>query len=70
MNAIIIRFEGSSAICRKETNSLINIKRTLIPSAAKEGDVLEIIGDKVSINAIETRKKREKVQSLMEDILS
>lgn len=69
MNAIIIRFEGHLAICRKETKTIIEINRNLLPANAEEGDVLQIIGRKISINTLETSKRKDRVKELWDDIL-
>lgn len=70
VNAIIIRFEGPLAVCRGDDKSIIEIKRFLLPMGTEEGDVLEIKDDKVSINVEETARRKRKVESLFEDILS
>lgn len=70
VNAIIIRFEDSIAVCRKESKALIQINRNLLPAGTKEGDVLEIIGKRVSINLIETNKRRNRTAALIRDIMS
>lgn len=68
MNAIVIRFEGPFAVCRKESKTMFEVKRNLLPIGVQEGDIIEIIGSKVSINLAETRKLKEKVEALINDI--
>jgi hypothetical protein len=68
VNAIIIRFEGPFAVCRRESKTMFEVKRNLLPIETQEGDILEIIGNKISINLAETRKLKEKIQALINDI--
>ena len=70
MNAIIIRFEGPLAVCRKDDKSIFDIKRFMLPNSAKEGDVLKITEDKISIDMAETEKRQKRVEALLEDICS
>ena len=49
VKVVIIRFEGPYAVCKKRDGSMMDIKRIKLPVGAKEGDVLNIDADKVSI---------------------
>lgn len=69
MNAIVIRFEGSSAICRKESRAIFEIRRGLLPLGTEEGDVLEIFGSSISRNFSEMGKRRNRIEELLKDIL-
>jgi hypothetical protein len=70
MNVVIIRFEGSSAVCRKDTNVIIRIERGLLPLHTEEGDVLKVFGRRITTNYLETRKRRTRISELLNDILS
>ena len=70
VNAIVIRLEDSVAVCRKESKSIIEINRNLLPPGTKEGDVLQIIGKRISIDLAETSKRRNKTKALIDDIMS
>lgn len=70
MNAIIIRFEGPLAICRQDDKAILEIKRFRLPLGTEEGDVIQIVDGKVSINSEETSRRKKKVQALMDDIFS
>lgn len=70
MNVVIIRFEDSCAVCRKESKAIIKIKRGLLPLGAEEGDVLEIMGSRISRNFFETRKRKNKIEELLKDVLA
>lgn len=57
MKVIIDRFEGPYAVCEKEDGTMMDIKRINIPMNVKEGCVLNIEGDSVTIDKEETEKR-------------
>ncbi len=63
MRVIIDRFEGDYAVVELEDRSTANLPRSLVPSSAREGDVLVIEIDR---NMTEERRKRN--QKLMEEL--
>lgn len=68
MEVIIDRFEGNFAVCEKNNREMIDIHKEKLPPNVKEGDVLTILGDNITINP-EKRKAREKrIQNLMNDL--
>lgn len=68
MNVIIDRFEGKFAVCEKEDRTMIDIKKSKIPSIAKEGDILSIDNDVIIIDIEKTEKKRREIENLTEDL--
>ena len=60
MKVIIDRFEGEFAVCEKEDRKIIDIEISKLPSNAKEGDVLNISNDTITIEVEETEKEEEK----------
>ncbi|MBW9146613.1 DUF3006 domain-containing protein [Clostridium sp. CM027] len=68
MKIIIDRFEGLYAVCEKEDRTMIDIKRITLPSQAKEGDVLIINNNTITIDINETEKRRKEIQKLTEDL--
>lgn len=68
MEAVIDRFEEGFAVCEKEDGTLINIKKSLIPIDAKEGDVLLIDGDNIQIGINETLKRIKDIELLTKDL--
>ena len=44
MKLIIDRFEGEYAVCEKKNRRMINIHKIKLPSEAREGDVVKIVG--------------------------
>lgn len=65
---IIDRFEGKYAICEKENKEMINIERVKLPKKVVEGDVLIIEGVSIAIDKTETKKRRERINGLMDDL--
>lgn len=58
MRAKIIRFEGPYAVCMKDDNSIVDIKRINIPRESREGDILNIGNSPI---AIEKQIAKEKI---------
>lgn len=65
---VIDRFEGDFAVCEKEDRTMFNIKRNKLPNNAKEGDVLIIQGDLITINITETARRKKFAQELADNI--
>lgn len=68
IKVIIDRFEGPYAVCEKQDRTMMDIKRINLPSKAKEGCVLIIQEDKITIDMDETKKRKEYIESLAEDM--
>mgnify|MGYP001598883321 CR=1 FL=1 len=68
MNVIIDRFEGNYAVCEKEDRNMIDIKKSKIPSLAKEGDVLSIDNDVIIIDVSKTQERKRKIEKLTKDL--
>lgn len=68
MKVIIDRLEGDLAICEKEDGSFMDLSIQILPSGAKEGDMLVIRGNQISIDRIGTKERRNHINKLMEDI--
>lgn len=62
MKVIIDRFEGEYAIVETEEKIMVNLPKILIPGS-KEGDVISII-----IDEEETKKRREHIEKIMNDL--
>lgn len=63
MNFIIDRIEENFAVVELEDKKMINMPIELLPSGAKEGDVLSITVDKN-----ETEARRRRIEKLMGDL--
>ncbi len=67
MNLIIDRFEESWAVLELPDGTTFNFPRSLLPEEVKEGDILHF---EVSIDEEATRKRREHIQELLDDLKS
>ena len=63
MRIVIDRIEEDIAIVEKEDGSFLHMSKNLIPSDAKEGDVLLIAVDKQN-----TVDRQQEITSLMEEL--
>ena len=68
MVVIIDRFESNLAVCKKEDKSIINIHISKLSKEVKEGDVLIIKKDKITIGKSQTNKLKKEIDSLMGDL--
>jgi hypothetical protein len=59
MQLIIDRFEGQFAVCQQPDRSMLKIPRRLIPSEAREGDVLEVSGNTISLDTAATMARKK-----------
>lgn len=65
---IIDCFEEDYAVCQTDEGEILEIEKAKIPTDAKEGDVLVLEGDEISINKEETIRLRQQIKKLMEDL--
>lgn len=63
MKFIIDKIEENFTIVELEDKNMINMPIELLPSGAKEGDVLSIVIDKN-----ETEARRRRIEKLMDDL--
>jgi len=68
MKVIVDRFEGEYAVCEKEDRTMMDISKKNLPTGVKEGDVLIINGDIISIDKDETEKRKENIKNLMDKL--
>ena len=68
MKVIIDRFEGDFAVCEKDDRTMIDIEKNKIPETAKEGDVLDIIDDKITIDFDATEKRKIEIDDLTRNL--
>ncbi|MEJ8554293.1 DUF3006 domain-containing protein [Tepidibacter sp. Z1-5] len=68
MRGIIDRFENQFAIVELYDKSLVNIHRSEIPKSAKEGDVILINKNGISLDLNETNKLKKEVNDLMDEL--
>lgn len=63
MNVTIDRFEGAYAVVELSDRTMVDMPKILIPSNAKEGDIIEI-----KINSEETKKAKDDIRNLINDV--
>lgn len=63
MKFIIDRFEEEYVLVELDNKSIISLPKILLPSEAKEGDILEIIIDKKL-----TESRRNEIQKLSNEL--
>lgn len=68
MVLVIDRFEGDFAVCEDDSCKMHNIARSTIPKEAKEGDVIVVEGDNITIDEAETKKRKAEIEELTEDM--
>ena len=68
MRVTIDRFEGDFAICETKERSMFNIGRSALPTSAKEGDVLIIDSDYITIDIDATKDRKQEIEKLMTDL--
>lgn len=68
MKVIIDRFEGTYAVCEKENREMINISKCTLPTNAKEGDVLSIDKDIITIDIAETELRKIETEKISKDL--
>lgn len=68
MRVIIDRFEGDYVVCEKEDRKMIDIQKVRVPVEAKEGDVLEIGMDQITIDVAATKKRKQELENLVKNL--
>ena len=67
MKGIIDRFEENYAVVEFD-EEMKNIERKLLPSNAKEGDVLIFDENKIYIDYEETKFRKKEIEKLMDEL--
>lgn len=68
MEVIVDRFEGNYAVCEKSNREMIDIHKDKLPKGVREGDVLIISGEKITINPKKKKAREERIKNLMNDL--
>lgn len=66
----IDRLEGDFAVATDDNDKHITIPKAALPSDIREGDIVEESNGGYTINAEETKKRREKNAELLRKLLS
>ena len=67
MNVTIDRFEGELAVCEKEDRQMIDIEKSKLPEMCKEGDILNIKNNIITIDLEATKKRKKEIEKLTEN---
>lgn len=63
------RFEQNIAVLEnRDTKEMIDVPVEKIPIGAKEGDILTFSNNAYVINLVETKKAKERIKKLMDDL--
>lgn len=68
MKVIVDRFEGDYAVCEKEDRTMMNIPKKDIIGVAKEGDVLQIEGEQITIDQEATENRKNEIADLVKGL--
>lgn len=63
MKVTIDRFEGDFAVVELENREMADLSKVLVPTDAKEGDILEI-----RVDHDETAKRKKRIEKLTEGL--
>lgn len=68
MRVIIDRFEGDLAVCEKTDGHTIHIEKRLLPPDAAEGDALIVAKSRITVDKIETEKRKQRILEKTKDL--
>ncbi len=68
MKISIDRFEGKIAVCEMENGETMEIEKSRLPKGTKAGDVLVVDGETITIDPEETKRRKEQIEKLVNDL--
>lgn len=68
MKYVIDRFEDNFAVCEDENQNFVDIEKAKLPTGAREGDILIVTGDKITVDKDSTKERRKEVQDLFDSL--
>lgn len=68
MFGTIDRFEGKYVVIELENREVINIHISKVPKDAIEGDIINIVDDKIYIDREKTKELKKEIKKLTEDM--
>ncbi|WP_425446921.1 DUF3006 domain-containing protein [Dethiothermospora halolimnae] len=68
MKGIVDRFEGKYAVVELDSNIMKNIPIEKLPNGIREGDVISIGEKDIVIDKKETKKRKEDIEKLMNEV--
>ncbi|WP_026894039.1 DUF3006 domain-containing protein [Clostridiisalibacter paucivorans] len=69
MKGVIDRFEGLYAVIELENGEMKNILIEKLPLSVTEGDILIIEKDKISIDKQESKRRKKRIERLMNELM-
>jgi len=66
MYGVIDRFESNFAVIETDDKKTMNIKRSLLPPKAREGDVIDL--ESMSVDKKETLRRKKYIRKLAENL--
>lgn len=64
----IDRFEGEFAVCISDDGESVKILISQLPENAKEGSIIEKIGERFKLNDTTTQSRIDKIKKLQNDL--
>jgi len=68
LRVIIDRFEGKYAICEKDDRTTINIEISKLPAGAKEGDIVVLGDERISIDTSAIQERKNRLKKIMDEL--
>ncbi|AEB74714.1 conserved hypothetical protein [Clostridium botulinum BKT015925] len=68
MFGVIDRFEEEFAVVELDDRKVINILKEKLPKEAKEGYVIKIADESITIDYEETEKRKKEIEELTKDL--
>jgi hypothetical protein len=62
------RIEEGFAVCEMENGSIVNFGLAMLPKGVNEGTVLNIDGEIITIDEVETQNKKKAANKLLDDL--
>lgn len=68
MKVTVDRFVGDFAVCEKENKEMIDIEIKNLPDDVKEGDILLIEKEIITIDKAATENRKKYIENLMDEL--
>lgn len=68
MKYIIDRFEDNFAVCEDENQNFVDVEKAKLPKDAREGDIIIVNGDKITVDKESTKARKKEVQDLFDSL--
>lgn len=68
MKVIVDRIEENFAVCEMENGNMLSLSMSILPSNIKDGTVLDIQGQIITVDEEQTEKKRKAAERLLDDL--